>query len=607
MFFGTNFRRQIFQFVIVGFSTLLVLQLFRMQIVENKSFVDKANRNSIKKIVQQAPRGIFYDRNFNILVSNRPSFILDITPDKYDTKNTGIIEEVIGVDSGYIAKVLRKKRFYSRFLPRKIKSNLSFQSITWLDEQSRFLPGVSYVIDLQRDYSFGINGSHFFGYIKEISPKFYKKNKPMYSIDDNIGVKGLEKTYEKYLRGVKGYDYIIVDSKRKTIGKYLNGKADRKPIKGDDLVLSIDKQTQIVARNELKNRKGAIVALDPTTGEIIAFVSSPQYDLSLFSNILSNEKWKQLVNNPNKPLFNRATMSIYPPGSTIKMIAAIAALEEGTINKNWTIFCKGGYQLGNRFFGCDHYHGKTNLTKAIEASCNTYFYQLMLKLGLEKWHKYAGLFGLGNKTGIDIPEENSGLLPDKNYLDKRYGKNKWSRGLLLNLVIGQGEVGVTPLQLAHYTALLANNGVTKKPHFVKGYVDKFTQRFVPFSYDDEKINISEKTLKTVKNAMFLVVNGKEGTARNISNSQYKIAGKTGTSQNPFGKNHAVFIAYAPADNPKIAVAVVVENVGYGSTYAAPIARKVIDAYLRVKPSFMNTTKSIMLQTKKEAKTNADKL
>jgi len=606
MYFGTNFRKQIFQFLIVGFTSLLVLQLFRMQIVEHKYYTEKADRNSIKRIVKLAPRGILYDRNFNILISNRPSFTLEITPDKYDKKNDKIIEDVIGVDSSYIKKMLSKKLAYSRFLPRKIKGDLSFQTISWLDEQSQFLPGVSYIIDLQRDYSFGINGSHFFGYIKEVSPKFYEKNKKIYSIDDNVGVAGLEKTYEKYLRGIKGYDYIIVDSKRKTVGKYLNGKADKKPVKGDDLVLSLDVKAQLVARNEMKNRKGAVVALDPKTGEILAFVSSPQYNLSTFSNIISNKEWEKLVNDPDKPLFNRATMSIYPPGSTIKMIAAIAALEDGTINKNWTIFCRGGYQLGNRFFGCDHYHGKTNLTKAIEASCNTYFYQLMLKLGLAKWHKYAAMFGFGSKTGIDIPEETSGLLPDKKYLDKRYGKNKWSKGLLLNLVIGQGEMGVTPLQLAHYAALLANNGVTKKPHFVKGYVDKYTQQFVPFKYDNEVINISDKTLKIVKKAMFLVVNGKEGTAQNISNSPYKIAGKTGTSQNPFGKNHSVFIAYAPADNPKIAIAVLVENIGYGSTYAAPIARDVIDAYLGDKRGVADSSMITKIKIKK-AKSDANKL
>ena len=606
MFFGTNFRKQIFQFLIVGFTLLLVLQLFRMQIVEQKFYAEKSDRNSIKRIVKHAPRGILYDRNFNILISNRPSYTLEITPDKYDKRNDKIIEDVIGVDSGYIQKVLGKKLSYSRFLPRKIKGDLNFQTISWLDEQSQFLPGVSYIIDLQRDYSFGINGSHFFGYTKEVSPQFYKKNKGIYSIDDNVGVKGLEKTYEKYLRGVKGYDYIIVDSKRKTVGKYLNGKADKKPIKGDDLVLSLDVKAQLVARNELKNKKGAVVALDPKTGEILAFVSSPQYNLSTFSNIISNKEWEKLINDPNKPLFNRATMSIYPPGSTIKMIAAIAALEEGTVNKNWSVFCRGGYQLGNRFFRCDHYHGKTALTKAIEASCNTYFYTLILKLGLAKWHKYAALFGFGSKTGIDIPEETEGLLPDKKYLDKRYGKNKWSRGLLLNLVIGQGEMGVTPLQLAHYAALLANNGVTKKPHFVKGYVDKYTQQFVPFKYDNEVINISDKTLKIVKKAMFLVVNGKEGTARNISNSPYKIAGKTGTSQNPFGKNHSVFIAYAPADNPKIAIAVLIENIGYGSTYAAPIARDVIDAYLNDIRGFTDSSMTTNIKIKK-VESDANKL
>ena len=271
-------------------------------------------------------------------------------------------------------------------------------------------------------------------------------------------------------------------------------------------------------------------------------------------------------------------MSIFSPGSTFKMIAAIAALEEGVITTDTKFNCPGVFTYGNKQFKCEHVHGVMNVETAIEKSCNVFFYNLILKLGLDKWSEYAAKFGFGQKTAVDIGEEAKGILPSEQYYNKVYGKNGWTKGFLVSLGIGQGELSVTPIQLAKYTALLANYGQSADPHFLKGYIDKETGKFVPAQIHKIQLNISKRTFDIVRNAMFNVVNG-AGTATSIRMSEIAIAGKTGTAQNPHGRPHSLFIAFAPYDNPKIAVAVMVENAGYGATTAAPIARDMIKAYL----------------------------
>lgn len=586
---GTDLRRKIIELIIVAFIALLVFQLFRMQIIEYDVYTERSRSNSIKAIKLNSPRGVFYDRNLKVIVSNKPSFTIQITPNYYSDSLNSILEKVIGIDSGRIDFILNEKRMYSEFLPRNIKKDVSFESIAWFEEQSEYLPGVNYIVDMQRDYSFGIKGSHIFGYLKEINATQLKQMRDKYDIGDEIGFSGIEKAYEEYLRGEKGVNYLLVDSRRKTIGSYLDGIRDRKPLKGNDLVLSIDYYAQKTAEFLFENYQGALVALDPNTGEILALVSSPSFDLNDFASVTTQDLWKQLSNDPNKPLFNRATMSVYPPGSTFKMITLIAALEEKIIDENWSVYCAGGYQYGDRFFGCTHQHGKTNLMQSIEKSCNTFYYQLILKVGLDKWNEYAKAFGFGLRTGLDTGEESSGLLPSREYYNRIFGKNKWSNGLTLNLAIGQGELGTTPLQLAVYTAAIANGGILYQPHLVKGILDAEENTIKEFPFESSKLNISSKTLDIIRSGMERVVSSPEGTARLIKMPDLTIAGKTGTSQNPFGKNHAVFVGYAPADNPQIAIAVLVENVGYGSTFAAPIARDVIDAYIN-KIDFPKETK-----------------
>jgi len=578
-YFGSNLRRRIVLIAIVGMVFIQTIQLIKMQLLDSSKYEEKSRDNSIKAIQINPPRGTLFDRNLEIMVSNKPSFTLQITPSLYDTANSSVIEAILGVERGYIKTTMKEFAHFSKYKPINIMRGVDFKVISWFEENYFNLPGVNYIVETQRDYSFGVSAAHVFGYTKEIGKEALKKSDDYYVIGDNIGYSGIEKSYEKYLRGVKGSEFLVVNSSQRVVSKYKNGEQDIPAIKGNDLVLTLDYDAQKIAEELMKDYKGVAVALDPTNGEILAYVSSPQFDLASFADVTSGTLWDSLRRAPEKPLFNRGTLSMYSPGSTFKMLVAIAALEEGIIDTSFSVSCGGGMQFGNRFFKCTHTHGHVNLKAAIEQSCNTYFYRLVLKLGIDKLSKYANLFHLGMKTNIDISPESNGLIASREYYDRVYGKGKWSDGYLLSIGIGQGEIITTPIQLAQYTSLLANNGFTGVPHFVKGYIKSYTDEFTPFKYETIRTNISEKTFKFIKRAMEGVVGSERGTARGIKLPNISIGGKTGTAQNPHGKDHSIFIALAPVDNPKISVAVIVENVGYGSTYAAPIAQKIIKAYL----------------------------
>jgi len=576
--FGSLIRKRIVFVIITAFFAVLVVQLFSMQIIEQPSYSEKAAENSVKPIYQTAPRGVLFDRNHKVLVGNKPSFTLRITPADYDKNLTPFIEAILNVSPGYIDKILKQNAHYSKFIPRRISKDVDFKVIAWYEENAAKLKGVDYVIETQRDYSFGVNGSHMFGYTKEIASAQLSKRKTEYSMGDEIGFTGIEKAYENILKGEKGIKYVLVDSHQKTIGRYKNGLEDKTAIKGFDIVTSIDKDAQVAAELAFKDKRGAVVALEPSTGEVIAFVSAPEYQLADFASVTSNDIWRQLNTNPDKPMFNRATMSIYSPGSTFKMLEALAALEEGIIDSSTRFNCPGGLQYGDRFFKCLHVHGSIDLETSIEKSCNTYYYNLVLKIGLDKWADYSAKFGFGKKTGIDIGEESAGILPNRKYYDRAFGKDRWPKGILISLGIGQGELSVTPLQLAQYAALFANYGKSAKPHFLKGFIETKTGKYTEVQPKYFDLGISRRSFEIVRRGMYRVVQG-AGTAGNIRVAEFEMAGKTGTAQNPHGNDHAIFVGFAPYNNPKIAIAVVVENAGFGSVAAAPIARDIMKAYL----------------------------
>ncbi len=575
--FASVSRKSIVYFVIAGSFALLGFRLFQMQIIENAAYKEKAAENAIKPIEITPLRGVFYDRNMKVVVSNIPAYTLRITPADYDTTLNGIIETVINEPAGYISKILKENRVYSKYIPIRIKRDIDFKAVSWLEENSEHLPGVDYIVEMQRGYPAGIRGSHMFGYVREITPRLLEKDKDYYKPGDMIGYSGIEKAYEKILRGVKGYNYVLVDSRRREIGKFKDGTEDVPAIKGKDLVLGIDSDVQRVAEQALEGRRGAAVAMDPKTGEILAFASAPDFDLNQFAYVTSRDYLRKLYSDPDKPFFDRVTSAALPPGSTFKIMEAVAALDQGDITTSFTIDCRGGQTFFGRYFKDDAAHGTVNVIHAIEHSCNVFFYNLIYKIGMKEWDIYARRFGFGRKTGLDIDDEVPGFIPSPEYYEKIYGPD-WPKSIMASLGIGQGEVSITPIQLVQYCSLIANDGVTYTPHLVRGYLTNKDKKFVPFTYKKIDIGIRKSIFDIVKQGMFLVVNG-SGTAVGIKDKDVQIAGKTGTAQNPHGKNHAWFIGFAPFDNPKIAVAVLVENVGFGATYAAPIAKKMIEAYL----------------------------
>jgi penicillin-binding protein 2 len=563
--------------MIIGIFALLIFRLFQMQILNQEAYDEKSAANSIKAIEQTPLRGVFLDRNGKVLVSNTPAYTLRIIPAEYDRKLNNILETVLDLEAGHIDRILYNNRIYSKYVPVRIRRGIDFKAVAWLEENSEHLKGVDYIVEMQRGYPAGVMGSHMFGYTKEISPQQLKGERDYYNPGDYVGFNGVEKMYEKFLRGEKGYNYILVDSKRRQIGKFKSGTNDVNSIKGHDLVLSVDADVQKVAEEMFKDKRGGAVAIEPKSGEIIALVSAPNYDLNQFSYVTSRDFLKTLREDPAKPEFNRATMSGKPPGSTFKMLSAIAALDLGIITPSSTISCGGGFFFG-RFFKCHGgAHGAINVYTAIEKSCNTFFYTLIYKIGIDKWAEYSNKMGFGVKTGVDIGEESKGLIPTSQYYEKRYGE-RWPRSIMASLGIGQGEVNATPLQLAKYTALIANEGRSYVPHIVKGYLDDYTKELIPFHFEPINTEIKPEVFKVIKEGMFRVVHG-AGTATRIRMKEVTMAGKTGTAQNPHGKDHALFVCFAPYEDPKIAIAVIVENIGYGGTHAAPIAQKMIEAYL----------------------------
>ncbi|NUN09852.1 MAG: penicillin-binding protein 2 [Ignavibacteriaceae bacterium] len=573
--FASISRQRIFIFIISITISLFILRLFQLQIVNFNENAERSSGNSVKAIEQIPLRGVFYDRNMQLLVQNSPAYTIRITPSEYDTTKNNILEAALELDRGTIKSIIYKNRIYSKHIPIRIKRGVDIDAISWIEENQENLDGVDYIIEMQRTYPAGVNGAHLFGYSKEITPSQLKKDS-FYVPGDLVGYTGIERTYEKELRGIKGYKYIVVDSKRREVGRFKDGEKDVSSVKGEDLVLGIDAEIQRIAETELVGKSGAVVAIEPESGEVLALASAPAFDLNMFSYRTPREYLELLSRDKLKPQYNRATMSAHPPGSTYKILCALAALDLGVITENTTLYCGGGYTFG-RFFKCHGAHGAVNVTHAIEKSCNSFFYQLIFKIGLEKLQEYSNIFFMGRKFGSDFREEVAGLIPNSKYYERFYGEN-WPRGILVSLGIGQGEISATPMQLAYFTALVANNGKSHQPHLVRGFLDE-NKKLAIKKTESVYVNISPEALRIVREGMDLVVNG-AGTATNVRIPGIRVAGKTGTAQNPHGNDHAWFIGFAPYENPKIAICVLVENSGFGSSNAAPIAKKMIEAYLK---------------------------
>jgi penicillin-binding protein 2 len=574
--FASRKRTYTLSAVFIILLAILVIRLYELQFVQFETFRSQAETNSIRQLAKDPLRGLMYSRDGKLLVDNNPSYTLTITPFEFRWSSLPLLKRLFDIDTNLVRYRVSRAGI-SSFEPVKIARDLSFPQLSLLEEYRTLLPGVNYSIESRRIYHLQPRLAHLLGYTKEISPRLLKTLGDYYQPGDMVGFNGIEAYYEEVLRGRKGYGYHAVDAMGKVIESFDHGRADIPAEEGSDLVLSLDMDLQLYGESLMRGRRGAIVALDPGNGEVLAFVSAPDYDLRDFSGRISIDVWKNLRENPASPMFNRCSMAAYPPGSTFKMLVAVAALQEGIIDVNTRISCPGSYLLAGQEFGCHGAHGDINVVSAIEHSCNVFFYKLIFKLGFTNLQKYGRMFHFGSLTGMDISGEDPGLLPSEEYYDKRYG-SRWNLGYLVNLGIGQGEINTTPLQMAAYTAALANGGTYYRPHAVREIKDRITGRKSRIDTRAQRLPLSANAVSIIQRGMYRVVNG-SGTGYAARVSGARVAGKTGTAQNPPNPDHAWFVGYAPFEKPRIAVAVIVENGGFGGTAAAPIAGAMIRKYL----------------------------
>ena len=579
---------------------ILVFRLYVLQINNNEHFITLSQNNRVSVQAIPPTRGLIYDRNGIILAENLPSYTLQIIPEQTSNidellEELSLLVNIREIDINKFTKeVLRKRRFEG--IPLRFR--LTDEEVAIVSVNLHRLPGVEIQAQLSRFYPYGKETAHVVGYVGRINEKELK-TLPVtnYSGTNHTGKLGVEKSYEALLHGQVGYQKVETNVR----GRVLRVLERSNPTPGDDLYLNLDINLQKVSIEAFADKRGALVAIDPENGHLLAMVSMPDYDANLFVNGIDSKTYKALNTSWERPLFNRTILGSYPPGSTTKPFFALAGLETNNIQLDHEIFCPGYYQLKGKAHKYRDWkkwgHGKTDITKSIVQSCDVFYYDLAFQLGIDKMHSFMTSFGFGKRSGIDILGERSGLMPSKEW-KKRVRKQVWFPGETVIAGIGQGYVLVTPLQLALGTATLANGGQHFQPQLVNAIQRKADQ--VPRQVNPQLVRTipikRQENWNEVHHAMTEVIHGARGTARRLNKPdlRYKIAGKTGTAQ-VFSvaqdatykedeleerlKDHALFMAFAPADNPKIAIAVVVENGGHGGSVAAPIAGKVIEAYL----------------------------
>jgi penicillin-binding protein 2 len=572
-------KRRIFYTGLALMMLLFLGRLYQLQLIYSEEYGRKSEENSVRVIPKEPVRGYMYDRNNTLVVDNRPSFTVTLMPYEFDKNTIGFLAHTLSLDTAFIQERLRTGERYSRFAPVKIKRDIDFRELSALEENRDRLPGVDFQVESKRAYTTPAHATHILGYTKEISESQIRNFGGDYTQGDVVGSSGIEGGYEHSLRGEKGAEFSTVNVRGQVVGGFESGKLDVQAVDGKDLILTMDFGLQSFAESLMTGRRGAVVAVDPRNGELLAMVSAPDYDLSVFSGVTPPQIWRSMNADPTKPLFNRATLTRYPPGSTFKMVLAIAALESGTVTPSWRVSCSGAFRFGNKTFKDLHVHGSVDMITAIQQSCNVYFYQLMLKTGLDEWAHYGKELGFGMLTGIDVAEENPGLLPTTAFMNRRYGPSGWTRGFLPSLGIGQGELGVTPLQMACYAMVLANWGEYHQPHAVRAVVQKDVRRVDTLAFQSRRTSISVDTWAIVREGMRRAVEHPGGTGGLARIKGMEVAGKTGTAQNPHGPDHAWFVGFAPYDDPRIAIAVLVENAGFGGSHAAPVAGMCMERYL----------------------------
>lgn len=575
-------RKYVIIFIFTVVLVLFIIKLYYLQVVENK-YSTSAKNLVIRTVTEYPMRGLIYDRTGKLIVYNDAVYDLMVIPRQIKNFDTNEFCTLLNIDTIYFKKRLKKAIHYSRYKPSVFIKQLSKDEYAKIEDKMYKYKGFFVQRRALRKYTVPI-ASHLLGSIGEVNRRDLKRDS-YYQSGDYIGKSGIERFYEKLLRGIKGTSMIQVDVHNRNKGSYQNGKYDTLAVAGKNITLSIDADLQAYGEKLMQNKVGSIVIIEPKSGDILSMVSSPCFDLNLLIGRNRSKNYTLLRNDSLKPLMNRAVMGSYPPGSTFKMINALVALQEHAITPNTKFTCQGPESTPIK---CTHYH-KTPLAlnEAIKQSCNSYFWKtfnsLLNKSSLggvhqayKKWYNDVKSFGFGHKFNTDIPFELKGNIPSKAYYDKLY-RGSWNALTVRSLSIGQGEILVTPIQLANLAAIIANKGFYYPPHFLKQVEDEDS---IAAKYKT-KINtvIKPKYFDVVQNAMRDVFAMEHGTAYYYEVDSLQQCGKTGTVQNPHGEDHSIFIAFAPKDNPKIAVSVVVENGGYGSKWAAPIASLLIEKYL----------------------------
>ncbi|GIV59547.1 penicillin-binding protein 2 [Rhodocaloribacter litoris] len=574
-------RIRIFIGLILVVLSILGLRLFQLQVLDASAYTGESRSNAIREVRVLPARGVMYDRNGVLMVDNEPTYTITLTPRYFDRSRIGLLAGLLGVPDSVVARKLDEARAWSAFKPSPSFREVPFDVLSRILEHRDELPGVEYEVVPKRRYLTKARAAHALGYVREIArSELERRRADGYRQGDLIGQAGLEKHYEAALRGQLGIEYKQVNVHGLVVRPYRDGREDRPPVNGFDLHLTLDHRVQALAESLFVGKRGAAVALDPKTGGVIAFVSKPDFDPDLFSRAVPRETWQYLTQSPDKPMFNRATMSGMPPGSTWKPFMALMALQEGIITENTIITCPGGYRLGGRVFRdhAGHAHGPINVRQAIQHSCNTFFFTVMMRTDVNTWSRWAKRFGFGRRIPMDIAEQDPGLIPDSSYYNRTYPRG-WTAGYTINLGIGQGDMVVTPMQLARYVAAVANGGTLVTPHLVDRLEHPETGEVRrPDLPEPERIPIDPKYFEVVREGMRRVMEA--GTGRGVQIPGIPSGGKTGTAQAPGGrKDHSLFIMFAPVEDPRIALAVLVENGGFGASQAAPIASLMAEQYL----------------------------
>ncbi|GAB4327957.1 MAG: penicillin-binding protein 2 [Bacteroidales bacterium] len=576
-------RKYLFYVLAGVISLIFLIRLFWLQVIDTR-YILSAENNVLRKNVLYPGRGLIYDRHGKLLVYDEGAYDLMVIPGQLRSFDTLELSRLLDIDPEILKEKITRARKYSTYKPSLLVGQISKEDFGYLEERLYRFPGLYPRLRSIRKYPDSI-AAHLLGYVGEVDESELAAD-PYYQIGDYIGKSGVERHYEKMLRGQKGIEVVMVDVHNRVVGSYRNGRYDTLPEPGRNLYLTLDAGLQSYAEKLMINKIGSVVAIEPATGDILAFVSSPAYDPNLLVGRPRSQNFQKLSQDSLKPLLNRPVMGTYPPGSTFKLVDALIGLSDGVIRPSTTFVCNGPASLPIR---CTHNHkSPLALEEAIEQSCNPYFWNVFRTIlenpaypsvrdSYEAWYSKVTGMGFGHTLSVDIPFEKAGSVPPAQLFDKIYQPGHWNALTVRSLAIGQGELLVTPLQLANLAALIANRGWYIAPHTVRA-IDGMDHLLDWQEYKKE-IAVKLKDFDVVQNAMLDVFEGEHGTARWARLEGVRICGKTGTVQNPHGKDHSLFIAFAPMEKPVIALSVVVENSGYGSVWAAPIASLLIEQYL----------------------------